>query len=141
MTKTASKKSSEIVKIPATMEKFFGGSGYMVKPDLPAVVDLIKKIPKGKVATLDSIREKLAKKNKVMTSCPAATMKSIKAAIKEDGKLCYWRVIKGDGKLIGQFPGAVKGHAEKLESEGFAIDSTKKDPRVSDFEKKLYSFK
>ncbi|TQV66319.1 hypothetical protein FKG94_27390 [Exilibacterium tricleocarpae] len=132
--------SDEILKIPKTMEKFFGGSGKMVKPSVKTVVRYVNKIPRGKLASIEALRDKLARVNKVDVACPAGTMKSIKMAIKDEEKLCYWRLIKKDGSLISQFPGGVKEQQRSLLEEGIEVEENKGKPRVTNFDKKLFSF-
>lgn len=43
----------EIVAIPKTMEKFFRCSGNMLKPSTDTVKAIVKKIRKGRLATLE----------------------------------------------------------------------------------------
>jgi len=64
-----------IEPIPKTMEKFLGFSGKMVKPSVSTVKKLVKKIPIGKLVSLEQVREKLALDFKVQTACPASTAK------------------------------------------------------------------
>ena len=127
----------KIEVIPKTMEKFFGCSGKMVKPSSETVKAIVRKIRKGKVVTLDQLREKLSKDFSVQTACPASTTKALQVLSTEDKPICYWRIIKKKGELITKFPGGVKGHAALLEKEGFEIDFTKKNPVVKGYETKL----
>ena len=126
----------KIEDIPKTMEKFFGCSGKMIKPSEDSVKAIVKKIRKGKVVTLDQLRDKLAMDFNVETACPASTTKALQNLAKE-GSVCYWRVIKKKGELISKFPNGVEGHAKLLEAEGFEIDFSKKTPVVVDYEAKL----
>ena len=127
----------KIEVIPKTMEKFFGCTGKMIKPSEGTVKVIVKKIRKGKLVTLDQIREKLAHDFGVQTACPASTTKALQVLAKEDKPVCYWRVIKKKGELIAKFPGGVEGHASLLQGEGFEIDFSKKSPVVVDYEAKL----
>ena len=130
----------EITAIPKTMENFFGCSGNMLKPCAATVKALLKKVPKGKLATTELIRTKLASDFKVQTTCPAATDKALQAIANDDKKTAYWRVVKKKGELIAKLPGGVKNQAALLEKEGFTIDSKGKTPKVLNFEEKLYRF-
>ncbi|VAW74806.1 hypothetical protein MNBD_GAMMA12-3280 [hydrothermal vent metagenome] len=123
--------------IPKTMEKFFGCSGRMVKPSPETVKSVVTKIRKGKLVTLNQLREKLAKDFSVETACPASTTKALQVLSKEDKPICYWRVIKQKGELISKFPNGVKSHALLLEKEAFDIDLSKKNPVVVGYEAKL----
>lgn len=127
----------KIETIPKTMEKFFGCSGKMVKPSSATVKAVLQKIHKGKLVTLNQLREKLAKDFAVQTACPASTIKALQVLTKEEKPICYWRVIKQTGELIAKFPDGEKGHALLLEREGFEIDFSHKNPVVVDYETKL----
>jgi len=127
----------EIVVIPKTMEKFFGCSGKMVKPSIKTVKQIVEQIPKGKLYTLEQIKEKLAFDFNVQTACPASINKALLILSKEEKPICYWRVIKKKGELISKFPDGVEGHGLLLEIEGFEIDTSKKYPIVFEFRDKL----
>ena len=119
------------------MERFFGCSGVMVKPSSDTIKAIVEKIRKGKIVTLEQLREKVAKDFQVDTTCPASTTKSLQILSKENKPICYWRVVKKKGELFSTFPGGVEGHASLLEKEGFEIDFNKKNPVVVDYENKL----
>ncbi|HEY5602481.1 MAG TPA: hypothetical protein VIM41_05185 [Gammaproteobacteria bacterium] len=131
-----------IVSIPKTMEKFFGGSGKMLKPSPGTVALLVKTIPKGRVATIDAVCKKLAKKYKTEVACPATTEKSLCLAaaesVESNTRLPYWRVLKNSGELIRKFPEGIKGHAACLAKEGHRIVSTGKSKGVENFESVLH---
>ena len=130
----------KIEAIPKTMEKFFGCSGTMVKPSSDTVKAIVRKIRKGKIVTLDQLREKVAKDFQVDTACPASTTKALQILSKENKPVCYWRVVKKKGELFPKFPNGVEGHAALLENEGFEIDFSKKTPVVVGYELKLSKF-
>ena len=126
--------------IPKSMEKFFGCAGKMVKPSVATVKEAIKKIRKGKLVTVDQVREKLARDFGVQTACPASTTKALQLLSKESRPVCYWHVVKKDGELISKYPNGVDGHASLLKKEGFKIDNSKKTPLVVGYESKLSKF-
>lgn len=130
----------KIETIPKTMEKFFGCSGKMVKPNQDTVKILVENIRKGKLITIAQLRDKLASDFNVETACPASTMKAIESLSKEQNPICYWRVLKNKGELISKFPNGVDGHSSLLKNEGFEIDFSKKNPVVVDFKAKLANF-
>jgi alkylated DNA nucleotide flippase Atl1 len=127
----------EIETIPKTMEKFFGCSGKMVKPSTDTVKKIIKRIRKGKLVTINQLREKIASDFGVQTACPASTTKALQLLSKENRPVCYWRVIKKKGELIAKFPKGLEGHASLLQKEGFEIDFSGKNPVVVGYEIKL----
>lgn len=133
-----------IVSIPKTMEKYFGYSGKMLKPSPNTVASIIKKIPKGRVITIDALCKKLAKKFKTEIACPATTEKSLCLAATEsvtkNTHLPYWRVLKKNGELIRKLPNGIEGHAASLVKEGHKIVSTSKSKSLKDFEGVLHHF-
>lgn len=127
----------KIEAIPASMEKFLGCSGKMVKPSPESVRSVVQKVRNGELLTLGQLRESLAKEFSVQTACPASTTKALQVLSNEDSPVCYWRVIKQKGELISKYPGGVEGHAGLLEQEGFKVDFGKKTPVVVGYETKL----
>ena len=115
----------------------------------PLDVDaLIRKIPKGKLATTGQIGERLAIDCKADCACPMTTGIFVKIAAEtaeEDlraGKkriIPYWRVIKSNGKLNEKFPGGARAQAKRLREEGHVIQAAKGKAalRVKDFAKSL----
>lgn len=130
----------EIEVIPQTMEKFLGCSGKMVKPSTGTVKEIVRKIRKGRLATLEQLREKIARDFSVDTACPASTTKALQVLSKENRPVCYWRIVKKKGELIAKFPEGIEGHASLLEKEGFEIDYSKKNPLVIGYDTKLTNF-
>ncbi len=133
-----------IVNIPKTMEKYFGCSGKMLKPSPNTVASLVKKIPEGRVVTINVLCEMLAKKFKTEIACPATTEKSLCLAATESvvkhTRLPYWRVLKKNGELIRKLPDGIEGHAANLMKEGHKIVATSKSKGLKDFESVLHQF-
>ena len=137
----------KVVRVPAKMQKRFG-KGTMLVPKPLDVDALMRKIPKGKLATTGQIGERLASDCNADCACPMTTgifVKIAAEAAEEDlraGKkriTPYWRVIKSDGKLNGKFPGGPKAQAKHLREEGHVIQAAKgkAGPKVKDFAKSL----
>lgn len=131
----------EIVPVPATMEKFFGGRGDMLRPTAETVAQLVQQVPAGKIVTLEMLRNKLAQDFQVFTACPAATVKALKLAATERPDLGYWRVVNKKGELIARLPGGIEGQQAALEQEGLAVDRTKKTPKVINFNNHAHQLK
>ena len=137
----------KVVSGPASWEKRFGGRRVLVPT--PLLVDAeVRKVRKGKLITVNRIRDKLAKDFKADSTCPLTTgifLWIISGAAEEDrlaGKTRitpYWRVIKADGSLNPKYPGGVKAQAARLKQEGHKIIPAKgkKPPKVQAFEKAL----
>ena len=90
----------------------------------------MKKVPKGKLITINEIRAKLAKKHGADFACPITT--GIFAWIaahaadeaEQDGKkriTPYWRTLKSGGELNAKYPGGIANVRKRLEAEGHTI--------------------
>jgi alkylated DNA nucleotide flippase Atl1 len=124
------------------------GYGQMLIPS-PLLVDaVVRKIPKGKLATVNIIREYLANKFNADITCPLTTgiFLNIAANAAEEDKAKgktkispWWRVLKEGGKLNPKFPGGVEQQAAYLNKEGFKIITGKSKDKlfVKDYEKNL----
>ena len=124
------------------------GRGKMLIPKPLDVDSLMRRIQKGKLATVEQIRERLAKDFHADFTCPLTTgifIRIAAEAAKEDlsrGEkeiTPYWRVIKADGSLNEKLPGGTEAQAARLREEGHSIEpgKGKKAPKVKDFEKSL----
>ncbi len=122
------------------------GGGRMLIPHPTEVDALTRKVGKGKIVTLDEIREVLARKHGADICCPMTAgmfINLVAAAAEEDrsaGKrriTPYWRCLKKDGELNPKFPYGLKGQQVQLEGEGHLIVKRGKRLFVADYEKKL----
>ena len=124
------------------------GGGTLLIPRPLDIDALMRKVQKGKLVTLDQIRERLAGEHGADDTCPlcAGIFLRIAAEVAEEdlGKgvtdiTPYWRVLKGDGRLNEKFPGGVEAQAARLEEEGHTIEpgKGKKPPKVKGFEEAL----
>lgn len=122
--------------------------GKMLIPTPLGVDALIRLVTKGKLVTVNRLREKLARDYRADYTCPLTTgifLRIAAEAAEED--LCrggkeitpYWRVVKADGSLNEKFPGGVEAQAARLIEEGHLIEpgKGKKPPWVKDWEKYL----
>ena len=137
----------KIVEGPQKWKKRFGGTRVLVPT--PLLVDKeIKKVNKGKLITVNQIREKLAQEFGAESTCQITTgifIRIVSEVAEEDlqaGKkrvTPYWRVLKSDGSLNPKYPGGVEAQAKRLKSEGHEIIPAKgkKSPKVKDFTKSL----
>jgi hypothetical protein len=123
------------------------GTGTFVIPAPKEVDEIMKKVPKGKLITINEIRKILAKKHGATIGCPITTgiFAWIAAnAAEEDaaeGKkriTPYWRTLKTGGELNPKYPGGVENLRGKLEDEGHTVvkKGTKKYV-VADYERAL----
>ncbi|MFH1425929.1 MAG: hypothetical protein ABIG66_00635 [Candidatus Kerfeldbacteria bacterium] len=141
----------KVVKIDKKWEKQWGVQGTCAIPHPEEVDALMKKVPKGKVTTINEIRAALAKKHKATIACPIttgifATIAACAATeqLKEGKKRVtpYWRTLKGDGEVNPKYPGGVAVISGLLKKEGLKTEKKGKSKVVVvDFEKKLAKLK
>jgi len=94
------------------------------------VMEIMKRIPKGKIMTLAELCKTIAKNHKVKGCCSLTTgifVMTIANAVEEmkkEGKkidIPYWRTIKADGMLNEKYPGGALAQKRLLEKEGWKI--------------------
>jgi alkylated DNA nucleotide flippase Atl1 len=130
----------------------WGPPGASMVISTPAEIDgLVATIPKGKVATLNTLRDVLAKRHKTTITCPVTTGIFLGIAAKAAAEMemmgakrvtPWWRVIKTDGKLNEKMPGGLAEHRKRLEAEGIkVVKSGKSALAVEEFEKRIAKLK
>ena len=134
-----------VVKIEGRLSEKWG-TGTCVIPSPKEVNQLMKKVPKGKLVTINQIRETLAKKHKTTIGCPITTgifARIAAGAAEEEAKegkkniTPYWRTLKQGGVINEKYPGGVKTQKELLEKEGLKVKQKGKKYVVEDFKKHL----
>ncbi len=142
-----SKNLPRVVEITDKMSTRWG-TGTVVIPAPKEVDGIMKKVPKGKLITVNQIREIVARKHGASIGCPLTTGIFIGIAARAaeeaaaEGKINttpYWRTLKSKGELNEKYPGGVAAQASHLREEGHIIEPArgKKPPKVKDFEKAL----
>lgn len=140
-----SKDLPKVQKITSKMNKRWG-TGTVVIPAPIEVDAIMKKVPKGKLITINEIRQLLAKKHKATIGCPITTgiFAWIAAnAAEEDAETGkkritpYWRTLKGGGEINPKYPGGVQNLKRKLRAEGHKVITKGKKSVVADYEKAL----
>lgn len=140
-----SKNLPKVVKIEGKMSTRWG-TGTVVIPAPIEVDEIMKKVPKGKLITINQIREILAKKHCATIGCPittgifawiAANVADEMANAGKKNLTPYWRTLKTGGEINEKYPGGVKLQKKLLEQEGHKIIQKGKKYIVSDYEKNL----
>jgi hypothetical protein len=124
------------------------GTGTVVIPAPLEVDAFMRSVPRGKLTTVNQIREALARKHGATIGCPITTGIFVWIAAHAADEMAfggeknvtpYWRTLRSDGALNPKYPGGVQEQAARLEQEGHTIERYKgnKLPKVKDFEKCL----
>ncbi len=112
------------------------------------VVEVMKKVPSGKLTNIVEICKFIAKKHKVKGCCSLTTgifiMTAANAAEEakaenKDLNIPYWRTLKADGFLNEKYPGGVESHKQLLQEEGFEVVNKGKRFFVVDYQPYLVS--
>ena len=144
-----SKALPKVVVMPERMKPKWG-QGTLVIPAPREVDELMRKVPRGRVTTINHMRSVLAKKHSVTIACPmttgifawiAAHAAEETAALKPKARITpYWRTLKTDGLLNEKYPGGIDRQKERLEAEGHKVVRKGKHYRVVEIEKRLFDF-
>ena len=122
------------------------GRGTMVVPAPIEVDELMRRVPKGKLVTINELRAALAEKHRVDIACPITTgifswiaAHAAQEAAAEGAKQItpYWRTLKTGGELNPKYPGGIAALKRQLQSEGHRIVQRGKRYLVMDHEKSL----
>lgn len=122
------------------------GTGTMVVPAPLEVDELMRRVPKGKVVTINELRGALARKHGVNVACPITTgifswiaAHAAEEAANEGARRItpFWRTLKTGGELNPKYPGGIPALRRRLQEEGHKIVKRGKRFLVSDFEKAL----
>ncbi|MFA5031602.1 MAG: hypothetical protein WC614_01150 [bacterium] len=135
----------KVVEINESMSKKWG-TGTVVIPAPKEVDEIMKKVPLGKLITINDIRDALARKHNSSIGCPICTgiFARISAGAAEEEMIegkknitPYWRTLKSGGVINEKYPGGVEGQKKLLEKEGHKVVKKGKNYIVADFEKYL----
>ena len=140
-----SKGLPRVERISEKMSKRWG-TGTVVIPAPIEVNEMMRRVPQGKLITINEIRSALAKKHKATIGCPLTTgiFASISAKAAEEqrqeGKkdiTPYWRTLKTGGVINPKYPGGAEGQKKLLEKEGHKVVQKGKKHVVADYEESL----
>lgn len=112
------------------------GPGAMLVPTPMVVAEEIRRIRRGQIVTVASLRERLATRFHAQATCPLATgiLLHIVAGATEDRLAAgrrplapYWRVVGESGRFNEKWPAGPEKQAEHLAAEGHEVA---RDPRT-----------
>ncbi len=140
-----SKGLPKVEEITGKMSKRWG-TGTVVIPAPTEVDELMRRVPKGKLTTINEIRATLAGRHGATIGCPITTgiFAWIAANAAEEQRqkgekavTPYWRTLKTGGVINEKYPGGVEAQKELLENEGHRVIQKGKKYVVIDYEKSL----
>lgn len=144
-----SKDLPRVQAIPDRMKATWG-EGTLVIPAPIEVDALMRRVPKGKVTTVNHIRAALARKHSATIACPlttgifawiAANAAEEKAAAKPKARTNpYWRTLKTGGLLNEKYPGGSASQRQRLKAEGHTIIKKGKHYGVANLEESSFDF-
>ncbi len=123
------------------------GDGTFVIPAPLEVDALMKRVPKGRLVTINELRVALAANHKADFACPITTgifswIAAHAAAEAEAGGAKrvtpYWRTLKAGGEVNPKYPGGIAELRRRLEAEGHQVRQKGRRFLVVDFERKLF---
>lgn len=140
-----SKGLPKIGRVMGNMTKRWG-TGTMVIPAPKEVDAIMKRVPAGRLITINEIRAKLARKHKTNICCPITTgiFAWIAAHAAAEGERVgekrvtpYWRTLKSRGVLNEKYPGGVADLRKRLAAEGHKVTKQGSKFVVPDYERAL----
>jgi len=118
----------------------------VVIPAPMEVDEMMRRVPEGKIITINEIRATLAKKHKATIGCPITTgifawvAANAAEEQRQKGKSSitpYWRTLKTGGIINPKYPGGVEAQKKLLEKEGHKVVQKGKRHIVVDYENSL----
>jgi alkylated DNA nucleotide flippase Atl1 len=142
-----SKDLPKVEKVDEKKSKRWGTGTYVIPAPIE-VDEIMRNVPKGKLITINEIRQILARKHNATIGCPITTgifswiAANAADEMEKEGKkdiTPYWRTLKTGGILNEKYPGGTGNLKKRLEAEGHTIIRKGKSKHfmVKDFEKVL----
>jgi len=122
------------------------GGDTILLPSALELDALMRKVPKGRVTTINQLRETLADRHGADVCCPivagihariAAGAAGEEEAAGKKRVTPYWRTLKAKGELNEKYPGGLDELRRRLEGEGHVVVEKGRKLLVADFEEKL----
>ena len=114
----------QIVTDEDTIRKYGGTRMYFAPP--MAYDQLMKQVPAGKVITVGTLRDYLARQagadfTDPMTAGIFVSIAAWASEQRQEAQTPYWRTLKAKGELNPKYPGGVEAQRKKLEAEGHRV--------------------
>jgi len=135
----------KVYRIDETRQKRWGAGSFVIPA--PLEVDaLMKRVPKGKLITIDLLRKRLAHRHHATIACPITTgifawiAAHAAAEAESEGRrriTPYWRTLKTGGEVNPKYPGGIDSLKRRLVSEGHVVVRKGKRFFVEDYTDRL----
>ena len=135
----------KVLEINATKSKRWG-TGTCVIPAPKEVDELMRRVPRGRLTTIEELRKVLAQRHGATVACPittgifawiAANAAAEAEAANEKRTTPFWRTLKSGGELNPKYPGGVRSLKAKLTAEGHTVKQVGKRFFVEGFRERL----
>src|SRR5437588_5035274 len=140
------KELPKVVPITGKMTRRWG-TGTVAIPAPREVDAIMKRVPEGKLITINEIRAFIARRHGATIGCPittgifawiAAHAAEEAAAEGETDITPYWRTLKSGGELNPKYPGGIAQLKKRLQQEGHRVVAKGKRLLVAEYEQCLY---
>jgi hypothetical protein len=140
-----SKDLPKVVLLKENAQKHWKGKTIAI-PSPMEVNEIMAKVPKRKLITIDGIRRTIARKHGADIGCPltcgifswiAAYAAAEEAAEGKKRITPYWRTLKKGGEINSKYPRGIEDQKKRLELEGHKIIQKGKKYMVENYERYL----
>ena len=140
-----SKDFPRVEPLTGGMERRFG-PGTIVLPAPWEVDELMRRVRRGRLTTINEIRAHLARRHGATIACPIVTGIHARIAAgaageaEAEGKTRvtpYWRTLKSGGELNEKYPGGLAAQRRRLEAEGVRVEARRRRLFVVEYQRRL----
>lgn len=140
-----SKELPKVVLLNEKAQEHWKGQSMAVPSPLE-VNEIMAKVPRGRLITIDEVRKRIARKHKADIGCPltcgifswiAANAAAEEAVAGKKRITPYWRTLKKGGEINSKYPGGIADQKKRLESEGHKVIQKGKKYVVENYEQCL----
>jgi len=106
------------------------GTGTFVIATPQEVDELMRRVPRGQLTTIDALRQALARRHGATIACPITTgifaWIAAHAAVEAEeaggaNTTAYWRTLKSNGEINPKYPGGIAAIKRQLTTEGHHV--------------------